>query len=182
MRVLQTPDLDAYVDRLRKEPDEASLLFRDLLISVTNFFRDSDAFAALERLVIPRLFEGKGPADKVRVWVPGCATGEEAYSLAILLRERADTMAKPPEIKIFASDINEPGLEVARSGHYPGALLEAVSPERLSRFFVENAGTYAIARQVRDMCVFSTHNLVRDPPFSQVDRVSCRNLLIYLGV
>ena len=94
MQVLQAPDLDAYVERLRHEPDEASLLFRDLLIGVTNFFRDAAAFAALEQLVLPRLFEGKGPADQLRVWVPGCATGEEAYSIAILLRERADAIGQ----------------------------------------------------------------------------------------
>ena len=180
MQVRQAPDLDAYVERLRHEPDEASLLFRDLLIGVTNFFRDAAAFAALEQHVIPRLFEGKGPADQLRVWVPACSTGEEVYSIGILLRERADTIAKPPEIKILASDINQPALEVARAGHYPGALLEAVSPERLSRFFDENAGLYTIARPVREMCVFSAHSLVRDPPFSRIDLISCRNLLIYL--
>jgi len=180
MKVLQAADLAAYVERLRQEPDEASLLFRDLLIGVTDFFRDPDAFAALEQQVIPRLFEGKGPGDKVRVWVPGCATGEEVYSLAILLSERASTLSSPPEIKIYASDINQPALEIARAGRYPSTLLQAVSPERLSRFFVEDVGTYAIIQSVRDMCVFSLHSLVRDPPFSRLDLISCRNLLIYL--
>ena len=181
MQVLQVPDVDAYIERLRQEPGEAALLFRDLLIGVTDFFRDAEAFAALGQQVLPKLFAGKGSGEAVRVWVPGCATGEEAYSLAMLLREHADTLASPPEIKLFASDINEAALEIARAAHYPGALLEAVSLERLRRFFVEDAGTYAVTRPIRDMCVFSTHSLVRDPPFSRIDLISCRNLLIYLN-
>ena len=180
MQVLRMPDLDAYVEHLRQDANEVSVLFRDLLIGVTNFFRDEAAFAALEQLVIPRLFDGKGPGDPVRVWVPGCATGEEAYSIAILLREHAEAIGSPAEIKLFASDINEPGLVIARFGHYPGALLDAVSPERRARFFVEDGGTYSVSQTVRDMCIFSAHSLIRDPPFSRIDLVSCRNLLIYL--
>ena len=180
MQVLQVADLPAYVQRLRQEPDEAPRLLRDLLIGVTSFFRDAAAFSALEQLVLPRLFAGKGPADTLRVWVPGCATGEEAYSLAILLREHADALGQAPAIKIFASDIDETALQVARRGRYPHALLDAVGPERLGRYFTEANGSHAVVQAVRDLCVFSTHSLVRDPPFSRIDLISCRNLLIYL--
>ena len=123
----------------------------------------------------------RGRPTRVRVWVPGCATGEEVYSLAILLREHADTLTKPPEIKIFATDINEPALQVARTGRYPGALLDAVSPERLQPLLHRGRRQLCDRPGRRDMCVFSAHSLVRDPPFSRIDLISCRNLLIYLN-
>jgi two-component system CheB/CheR fusion protein len=182
MQVLQLTDTDAYLNRLRQEPDEAQLLFRDLLIGVTGFFRDTEAFEALERLAIPRLFEAKGAGDAVRVWVPGCATGEEAYSLAILLREQIDRLPAAPRIQLFATDIDERALAVARTARYPASLLESMKPERRARFFSEDgSGGYALAKPVREMCIFSTHSLIRDPPFSHLDLISCRNLLIYLG-
>jgi two-component system CheB/CheR fusion protein len=181
MQVLQIPALADYADRLRQDPGEVNTLFRDLLIGVTNFFRDANAFDALEQLVMPRLFEGKGPADTIRVWVPGCATGEEVYSLAILLREQAEQSRSRAKVQIFATDIDEPALAVARNARYPETLLQGVSNERLERFFTSEGTSYVINKPIRDMCVFSSHSVVRDPPFSRMDLISCRNLLIYLN-
>jgi two-component system CheB/CheR fusion protein len=180
MQVLQTTKLEEYAEQLQKERDEVSALFRDLLIGVTDFFRDAGAFRALETLVIPELFEDKGADDEVRVWVSGCSTGEEAYSIAILLREQMDRMQAPPKIQIFATDIDEAAMAVARAAGYPANSVKEVSPERLQRFFVHEAGTYRLVKELRDMCIFSAHSVIRDPPFSRLDLISCRNLLIYL--
>ncbi|WP_027172699.1 CheR family methyltransferase [Methylobacterium sp. 10] len=172
----------AYLDLLRANSAEVAALFRDLLIGVTKFFRDAAAFDALAALVIPLLFEGRGPDETIRVWVPACSTGEEVYSIAILLREHADTLPNPPRIQIFATDIDERSLTVARLGRYPRAYLDAVSPERIARHFVSEAESVVISKKLRDMCTFSPHSVLRDPPFSRLDLVSCRNLLIYLGL
>ncbi|TGN62485.1 chemotaxis protein CheR [Paracoccus liaowanqingii] len=181
MGVLQVDRIERYVQTLREDPDEAMHLFRDLLINVTNFLRDPEAFAALERQVLPKLFEGRGPGDTVRVWVPACATGEEVYSIAILMREQMDRLTKPPRVQIFATDIDERALTVARAARYPRALLDALTPERRQRFFTLDGASYALGGEVRELCVFSPHSVIRDPPFSRMDMVSCRNLLIYLG-
>src|SRR5262249_50313352 len=165
----------------QKEPDEVNLLFRDLLIGVTNFFRDPGAFESLAQLVVPKLFEGKRPTDTVRVWVPGCATGEEVYSLAILLREHMDTVRTLPKVQIFATDIDEHAIGIARTGRYPQQMLQNVSSQRLKRFFVTDDVSYTVTKELRDMCIFSPHSVIRDPPFSRIDLISCRNLLIYLG-
>ena len=181
MQVLQIASLAAYADRLRQDAGEVNILFRDLLIGVTNFFRDAKAFEALEQLVTPRLFEGKGPSDTIRVWVPGCATGEEVYSLAIMLCEQIEQDSSRAKIQVFATDIDEAALAVARSGRYPHGLLQGVSKERLERFFRSQGTSYVINKRIRDICVFSSHSVVRDPPFSRMDLISCRNLLIYLN-
>lgn len=181
MQVVQLDKLVSYIKRLRQDPEEVTLLFRDLLIGVTNFFRDREAFDALEALVVPKLFEGKGADGTVRVWVPGCATGEEVYSIAILLRERMDGLPALPKVQIFGTDIDETALGAARAGRYPAGSLEDVSPQRLQRFFVEEAGIYTVSKELRDMCIFSAHSVVRDPPFSRIDLISCRNLLIYFN-
>ena len=180
MQVVQSAKLDAYVERLQKEPDEVSVLFHDLLIGVTNFFRDPVPFRALETLVIPKLFEDKGADDEVRVWVPGCATGEEVYSIAILLREKMDGLDRVPRVQIFATDIDDTALTLARRARYPANLVKEIASERLKRFFVSEGGGYKLAKVVRDMCIFSAHSVIRDPPFSRLDLISCRNLLIYL--
>ena len=180
MQVLQTTKIEDYAERLQNEPDEVNALFRDLLIGVTDFFRDAAAFQALERQVVPKLFEGKGADDEVRVWVAGCSTGEEAFSLAILLREHLEKSSSPPKVQIFATDIDELGMGVARAARYPASVVKEVSPERLRRFFVHEAGTYRVVKELRDMCIFSTHSVIRDPPFSRLDLICCRNLLIYL--
>ncbi len=180
-QLLQIETLEDYVTRLRRDSTEVAALFRDLLINVTNFFRDKDAFDALQTQVIPVLFAGKGRADTVRVWVPGCATGEEVYSIAILMREHMDTLDVRPRVQIFATDIDERSLEAARGGRYPEPLLDAITPERRRRFFVEDGTSFVVSKDVRELCVFSPHSLIRDPPFSRMDLVSCRNLLIYLA-
>ena len=181
MQARQCEAVEDYVAYLRENPDEAGLLFRDLLINVTSFFRDKDAFAALEETVIPRLFEKKGPADWVRVWAPGCATGEEAFSIAILLREHMAKLRVAPRVTIFATEIDEAALNTARAGRYPEAMMEGVSRERRQRFFRVDAGGYIVAKEVRDLCVFSAHDILRDPPFSRMDLICCRNLLIYFN-
>ena len=179
LHVTGADSLDAYLDHLRSDAREAAVLLDDLLISVTNFFRDKVAFAALEGLV-PRLFEGKGPEDEVRVWVAGCATGEEAYSVAILLLEHAATLAEPPRLQVFATDLSEAAVREARAGVYPESIEADVSAERLRRFFTHDSGGYRVAEEVREAVIFAPHSLVKDPPFSRLDLVSCRNLLIYL--
>ncbi|MCF7701610.1 CheR family methyltransferase [Loktanella sp. M215] len=182
MQVLGIGSIAAYVTRIDADHAEALLLFRDLLIGVTQFFRDEAAFRAVEKTVIPRLFAGKGASDTVRVWVPGCATGEEAYSLAILLREHMDALDAVPKVQLFATDIDEPAIATARAGRYPATLLEGLSTARRDRYFMRQESSYIITKEVRDLCTFSAHSLVRDPPFSRMDLVSCRNLLIYLDV
>ena len=182
MSVLELVNLEAYVDHLKTTPGEATLLFRDLLISVTSFFRDAEAFDAIESVVIPELFKGKQCNDEVRVWVPGCATGEEAYSLAMLLLEHADAIPdSAPDIRVFATDIDERALSIARRGRYTSVLLESVSETRRKKFFTEDRDTWSVQKRLREACTFSPHNALRDPPFSRIDLVSCRNLLIYLG-
>ena len=181
MQVLQLSTLDAYIERLKQEPGESTLLFRDLLINVTSFFRDPDAFDALRDQIIPRLFEGKGAEDTLRVWIPGCATGEEVFSIAILMREHMDSLRGVPRVQLFATDIDEQALAIARSARYPESLLETVSSERRSRFFTQDGAHCVLIKEIRDLCIFSPHSVIRDPPFSRMDLVSCRNLLIYFG-
>ena len=181
MQVVDVDRLSSYVERLKEDHDEVSQLFRDLLIRVTSFFRDKDTFEALATKVIPQLFEGKGADAFVRVWVPGCATGEEAYSLAMLLREHVASIKGVPRAQIFATDIDDSAIATARSGRYPTTLLEGLSDERRDRFFTLSQGSYVVSKEIRDLCTFSTHDLVRDPPFSRMDLVSCRNLLIYMN-
>lgn len=180
MQVLQMPSLPDYVELLRKDAVEVEALFRDLLIGVTHFFRDAKAFEVLEREVIAKLLAEKGPDDQIRVWVPGCATGEEAYSIAILLRERmieADVVLK---VQIFATDIDDHALTIARNGMYPDTITRDLSPERLERYFVKDGANYRVVKEIREMCIFSVHNVIKDAPFSKLDLISCRNLLIYL--
>jgi two-component system, chemotaxis family, CheB/CheR fusion protein len=181
MQVNQVDTPDAYLAVLKKTPIEVNALFRDLLISVTNFFRDGGAFEALETQVIPKLFEGRGAEDVIRIWAPGCATGEEVFSIGILMCERLARIPGPPKVQIFATDIDARALEVARAARYPEALLDSVSKERRERFFVLDGGSYQLTKEVRDLCMFSPHSVIRDPPFSRMDLVSCRNLLIYFG-
>jgi two-component system CheB/CheR fusion protein len=184
MQVLGLASFAAFIERLEADRHEVIMLFRDLLIGVTSFFRDEQTFDLLKRTVVPRLLEGKGADDTIRIWVPGCATGEEAYSLALLMREQLDAAGgSTPRVQVFATDIDEPAITTARAGRYPVALLKGMSPERLSRYFVHGIdGSYTIAKSVRELCTFSAHSLTRDPPFSRIDLLSCRNLLIYLDL
>ena len=180
MQELRAETAAAYVERLRDDPKEVDQLFHDLLIGVTHFFRDPEAFDLLARKVIPKIFEKRGREGQVRVWVAGCATGEEAYSLAILLREHMDTLDEPPHAQVFATDIDTQALEFARQALYPDSVAEQIKPGRLARFFVRHGNMMQVAKEIREMCLFSTHNLITDPPFSRLDLLSCRNLLIYL--
>jgi two-component system CheB/CheR fusion protein len=180
MQVLRLTSYDDYIDTLKSDREQVVLLFRDLLISVTAFFRDASVFTALEHEIIPRLFSGKDATSDLRIWVPGCATGEEAYSLAILLREHMDNASVVPKVQIFASDIDEVAIGSARAGRFPATLLEGISPERRARFFIEGPDGYVVRQDVRELCTFSAHSLIRDPPFSRIDLISCRNLLIYM--
>ena len=179
MHVLQTDEVAAYIEQLRTLPHEAELLFRELLISVTRFFRDPEAFAALETKTIPELLMEPASTEPIRVWVAGCATGEEAYSVAILLKEGLARSGTHRPVQIFATDIDDRAIEVARAGLYPAAIAADLSAERLEQNFTREDGNYRVAKSLREMFLFSTHDLVKDPPFSRLDLVSCRNLLIY---
>jgi two-component system CheB/CheR fusion protein len=183
MAVHQVEALESYVQYLQQTPHEVDALFRDLLIGVTNFFRDPEAFAVLESEVIPKLFEGKGSGTVVRAWTTGCSTGEEAYSIAILLQERLEALKKNFRIQVFATDIDSRAIAVARAGIYPASIADNITPERLARFFSlePGGGAYRVHKGIRDMLVFSEQDVIKDPPFSKLDLISCRNLLIYLG-
>jgi two-component system CheB/CheR fusion protein len=181
MQILQIGSVPDFLDRLRKEPREIDLLFQDLLIGVTNFFRDPGVFETLAREIVPRLFDDKGHDDAVRVWVAGCATGEEAYSIAILLREFMPKSHVTPKLQVFATDIDEHALEVARLGRYPGSIVKDVPAKLLDRYFVHEDGTYRVNTDIRETCIYANHDVLRDAPFSKLDLISCRNLLIYLG-
>ena len=169
-----------YLRQLEEQPQEVRALRDDLLITVTAFFRDPDAWAALQALVIGPLVEHADPDGQVRVWLPGCATGEEAYSMAILFHEEFERRKLKRNLIIFASDVDEAALAIAREGVYPGAICADVSDERLERFFRAEEDHYRVVSDIRDHVVFAIHNLLRDPPFSRLDLISCRNLLIYL--
>ena len=183
MAVHQIKSMGDYVRFLQQSPDEVVALFQDLLIGVTNFFRDPDAFRALEQQAIPKLFEKKSQDAVIRVWVPGCSTGEEAYSIAILLVERMEAMKQKFTVQIFATDIDSRSIDTARAGVYPAGIAADLSPARLARFFTAgpDGSTYRIQKNVRDLLVFSEQDLIKDPPFSKLDLISCRNLLIYLS-
>jgi two-component system CheB/CheR fusion protein len=172
--------LPEYLRLLRHSREEQSRLFDDLLITVTEFFRDPEVFEQLAKRFIPSLFERKGSGDQIRVWSVGCSTGEEAYSLAMLLLEEAARRDVPPTIQVFATDLHAKSLRFAREGLYPEAIASAVSADRLERFFTADQGGYRVRREVRERVVFAPHDLLKDPPFSRMDLVACRNVLIYL--
>jgi len=172
--------LENYLDFLRHTPNEATAMFNDILIGVTNFFRDHDSWTALEQKIIPVLMEKKKSEDGIRVWSIGCATGEEAYSLAILLFEQAAKLDFRPHIQVFASDLDESSIAHAREGVYPAPIEADLSPERLERFFTSEGEYYRVKRELRDAVLFTNHNVLRDPPFSRQDLITCRNVLIYL--
>jgi len=180
MGLARIDQMSAYLAYAREHRDELERLGKDLLISVTHFFRDPEAFHALETAVIPELVRRKADADPLRVWVPGCTTGEEAYSIAILLLEQLAKAQKPCPVKIFASDVDEEALQFARAGTYPETISADVSPQRLERFFAREGEHYQVSRPLRESVVFTMQNLIGDPPFSRLDLISCRNLFIYL--
>jgi two-component system, chemotaxis family, CheB/CheR fusion protein len=181
MLLQRVSTLADYVEYLRRHPQELDALFQDMLIRVTSFFRDPEVFDLLKTRVFPELMRDRAADDPVRIWVPGCASGEEAYSLAIALLEgmSSDVRAATP-LQLFATDISEAAIERARAGIYPSNVATDISAERLRRYFVKVDGGYQIDKSIRDMCVFARQNVTSDPPFSRIDMVSCRNLLIYL--
>ncbi len=182
MALVKKESLAGYVRQLEGDSLELSALYQDILIHITRFFRDPEAYRALEESVLPEIVKTKASKDSIRIWVAGCATGEEAYSLAIAVTEFQDTLKERHELRIFASDISEtPALERARAGVYPGSIEQDVSPERLRRFFVKEEGAYRINKELREMILFARHDVTSDPPFSRIDLISCRNLLIYFS-
>lgn len=174
-------DIDIYARYLKEHPLEVSLLFKELLINVTNFFRDPEAFRQLQQTIFPALFQNKPKDYTVRVWVAGCATGEEAYSIAILLNEFIDAERNDFKVQIYATDLDEDAIAIARTGVYPSNIVQDVSQERLHRFFSrEPGGSYRIKKHIREMVVFALQNLIKDPPFTKLDLLCCRNVMIYL--
>jgi two-component system CheB/CheR fusion protein len=173
--------LKGYVQFLRRHPAEVEALYEDMLIKVTSFFRDPDAFEALKAEVFPGILKHRSSEEPLRVWVPGCSTGEETYSQAIALLEFLGNSRADIPIQLFGTDLGQGSIEKARAGIYPQSIAVDVSPERLRRFFVKVEGGYRINKTIRDMCVFARQNLLQDPPFSRIDVVSCRNVLIYLA-
>jgi two-component system CheB/CheR fusion protein len=173
-------DMEIYARYLKEHPAEVQVLFRELLINVTSFFRDPDAFAALKKDILPQLFAGKTEGYVFRVWVAGCATGEEAYSIAMLLREYMDETNQEFKVQLYATDLDEDAIAVARGGIYPPNIAQDVHPERLRRFFVKEEAGYRVKKEIREMVVFATQNVIKDPPFTKLDLLCCRNLMIYL--
>lgn len=173
--------IEEYAEYLQNNPTEVTALYHDVLIHVTSFFRDSESFEALSSKVFPEIVKDKSPQTPIRIWIAGCSTGEEAYSIAICLLEFLAERATHLPIQIYATDICETAIAKARTGFYTASQVADVSPERLHRFFVQVEGGYQIGKQVRELCVFARQNLISDPPFSRMDLISCRNVLIYLG-
>jgi two-component system, chemotaxis family, CheB/CheR fusion protein len=171
---------ESYARFLRRNPGEVEALYQDILINVTRFFRDPETFAALKAEVLPGLLRNRSLDEPVRVWVLGCSTGEEAYSVAILFAELTEGRRNRHPVQVFATDLNGTVIEKARAGVYPKSIEHDVSPERLQRFFAQVDGSYRVSKTIRDMCVFARHNVLTDPPLSQMDLITCRNLLIYL--
>ena len=183
MAVHQIDSIDRYVGFLQQTPEEVDALFQDMLINVTSFFRDPEAFEALEKHVIPRLFNKHPEGGEIRVWSVACSTGEEAYSIAMLLVERQELLKQRCKIQIFATDIDDQAIRIARAGVYPPSITADVTSERLSRHFESQPdGTFRIRKKIRDMLVFSEQNVTRDPPFSRLHLICCRNLLIYMSL
>ena len=172
---------EQYLQYLQGTPTEVDALFRDLLIGVTSFFRDKEAFEALQHQ-LALVLSAKATDSPLRIWATGCSTGEEAYSLAILVREQMEALKRSFKVQVFATDIDSRAIDVARAGVYPASIATDVSPERLARFFSTEDGGYRIHKDIRDLLIFSEHDVIKDPPFSKLDLISCRNVLIYMGL
>lgn len=175
----QLENIDNYLNLLVQSPSELNILYKELLIGVTKFFRDIEAMELVEKKVIPNVFKNKSKNDEIRIWVVGCSTGEEAYSIAIYMREYMEYVGKTFDLKIFATDIDRESIEYASAGIYPDNIIADVSEERLRNFFKKNNNTYKVNENIRQMVIFACHNILKDPPFSKIDLITCRNLLIY---
>lgn len=180
MGIAQMVTLDEYVRHLNQSPEEVKALYKDLLISVTRFFRDPEAFELLRRKVIPEIFSQANADQPIRIWVAGCATGEEAYSVAILCAEHLEDSKKNLDVKIFATDLDKEALDHAGRGAYPESIVADLPDEKLRRYFLKEGNSYYVQRNIRQMVVFAAHNILSDPPFTKISLVTCRNLLIYL--
>ncbi|HSN59992.1 MAG TPA: chemotaxis protein CheB, partial [Ferruginibacter sp.] len=180
MLIHKIKTLKLYAGLLGQKNNEVDLLYQDLLINVTDFFRDTDAFLILKKNVLPRLLKSKAPGETLRIWVPACATGEEVYSIIMMLLEIQINKANKIPFQIFASDLSAEAIIEARIGEYSVQRLKNVSPKRLQHFFTKTKDKYRITKSLRDVCVFAQHNILHDPPFSHIDFISCRNMLIYL--
>jgi two-component system CheB/CheR fusion protein len=180
MGLTRVPTLAEYARLLRQSPTEVTALADDLLIHVTGFFRDPEAWEALREKVVVPLVEGREPGGPVRAWVAACSSGEEAYTLAMLLAEESDRAGKRLDVKVFATDLAERALAHARAGVYPGGIESEIPPDRLARFFQKEDEAYRVRQDLRDRVVFAPQNILQDPPFSRLDIACCRNLLIYL--
>ncbi len=176
----QIENLAEYITFLNTNPDEVNSLYKEFLIGVTSFFRDKDAFRILENKVVPSILENAAQNKEIRIWVCGCSTGEEAYSLAILFKSALENSSKNIKVTIFASDIDEEAIEFARKGNYGNNIELAIKPELLTRYFNKKENSYTVKKEIREMIVFAHHNLIKDPPFSKLDLITCRNLLIYI--
>jgi two-component system CheB/CheR fusion protein len=172
--------LGGYATHLRNNASELEALYHDLLIAVTSFFRNPEPFEILQQKVFPALMKDRSADDSMRVWTVGCSSGQEAYSIAMSFLEYSSSISQNYGLQVFATDLNDELLEKARAGLYAKTLVQDVSPERLRRFFVEEQGGYRVSKTIREMCVFARENVITDPPFSRMDLISCRNLLIYL--
>ncbi|MDP3839683.1 MAG: chemotaxis protein CheB, partial [Methylococcales bacterium] len=174
-------DIEVYVRFLKENPAEVHSLFRELLINVTSFFRDPEAFTVLQTDVLPYLCKDKADDSTFRVWVAGCSTGEEAYSIAILLRELMDQARREFRVQIYSTDLDDEVINIARAGVYADNIAQDITPERLRRFFIKDDRGYRVKKEIREMVVFAIQNVIKDPPFTKLDLLSCRNLMIYLG-
>ena len=172
-------DMPTYARYLKEHVGEVHRLFKELLINVTCFFRDPNAFAELKNAILPQLLADKPTDTLFRIWVAGCASGEEAYSIAMVLREYMDEHRADFKVQIYATDLDEDAIATARSGVYPPNIVADVSPERLRRFFLKDDAGYRVKKDLREMVVFALQNVIKDPPFTKLDLLSCRNLLIY---
>jgi two-component system CheB/CheR fusion protein len=181
MALQKVESLARYARFLAQTPAEVDALYQDLLINVTSFFREPKAFELLKSKIFPRLMKDRPPRSPIRIWVPGCSTGEEVYSLAMCLLEFLEHRTANTPIQIFATDLSDRAIQKARQGVYPAGIAEDVGPGRLRRYFIKHPSGYQVSKTVRDLCVFARQDVTKDPPFSRLDLVSCRNLLIYLG-
>ncbi|TPE42811.1 chemotaxis protein CheB [Pontibacter mangrovi] len=178
---LKVSDLKGYLHYLHEHPAEINKLCQEFLINVTSFFRDPEAFESMAKDVIPKIISSKAPGEQVKVWVAACSTGEEVYSLAILFHEAYERLGKEPEVKLFATDVDQQAIVQASKGGYPAGIAKQVSPERLQRYFTSKGNRYVVKEEIRKLVVFAQHDLQKDPPYSRIDLISCRNMLIYLN-
>src|SRR5258708_11017961 len=181
MALHRLSDLPQYTAFLQQNASELANLYDDILINVTGFFREPESFEALRTSVFPEIIGGLDETTHIRVWVPGCWSGEEAYSVAMVLLEIFEERGKARPIQVFGTDVSQKMIDRARAGIYPESITSDVTPDRLRRFFVRFDGGYRVSPTVRERCVFARQDLTHDPPFSRLDLVMCRNLLIYLG-